>query len=209
MIRDYSQKSLNESFYHVYTGIKSLTKHVKVEITSESLQSFKDFQKDQQNDGNAKVDKETKSFILIPKFKRELAADEILLPTKLTPVFPGDQSNSLKTYDCKITTTLEETKDLEDLCYYLNWRFYLSSLDILASTDGESKSIMTIIVKEFFNDVIYNSYSTNDSIVILNTGVVLKFTRKDISEILKRMLSKWRSTDESVYHSDQFVGICK
>lgn len=200
---------INESFYHVYTGIKSLTKHVKVEIQSESIQSFKDFQKDQQNDGSAKVSKESKSYVLIPKYKRDLAIDEILLPKKLNPVFSSDQSSNLKTFDCKITTALEEAKDLEDLCYYLECRFYLSSLDILASTEGESKSIMTIIVKEFFNDVIYNSYSANGSIVILNTGIVLKFTRKNISDILRRMLSKWKNTDESVYHSDQFVGICK
>ena len=200
---------INESFYHVYTGIKSLTKHVKVEIQSESIQSFKDFQKDQQNDGSAKVSKESKSYVLIPKYKRDLAIDEILLPKKLNPVFSSDQSSNLKTFDCIIITALEEAKDLEDLCYYLECRFYLSSLDILASTEGESKSIMTIIVKEFFNDVIYNSYSANGSIVILNTGIVLKFTRKNISDILRRMLSKWKNTDESVYHSDQFVGICK
>ena len=142
---------IDESFYHVYTGIRSLSNPVKVEIVLETIQTFKDFQKDQQNDVNSKINKETKNFVLIPKYRKDLASDEILVPKRLHPLFSDDQSTMLKTYEWKILTELEEVKDIEDISYYLECRFCLSSLETLISTEGECKSIMTITIVSFRN----------------------------------------------------------
>ena len=181
---------------------------VKVEVHTKLLQSFKEFIKDQKKDEEVKINKKVKELILLPRYDKNLKAGEFYFPQTLLPIFPEEEMGDLKTYECKINTELDKLQDLADLVYYLECNFFLTALDTLVSSDGESKNIMKIIIKEVLNYHLFDCYTASDSILVINSGVVIKFSRKNLCAILRRMLIKFRDIEESIYHSDQLVSIC-
>lgn len=206
-MRNYESNNNDVEFYYIYTGLKALIQPVSVEIYAGILQSFKDFLKNQQNDGEVKFNKNSQSYVLLPKYNSNLKPGEFCLPQTLLPVFPEETLSELRTYECKVQTKLDPVQDLEDLTYYLECRFFLTALDSLVASEGEGKNIMKLIVKEIFYYNLFNLYSDQDPLVILNSGVVMKFNRRTLCDILRKTIIKWREVEESVYHSDQLVSV--
>lgn len=196
-------------FYHIFTSHKNLNQPIKVKIKSTILQSFKEFIKDKQNDGSVKTLKAEKELVLLPKYKASLKSTEFYLPQTLLPIFSNDESSEIKTYSCEINTNVEKRSDIEDLTYYFDCSLSISALDQLVSSRGESENIMKIIIHEILNYHIFNAYSDSNSIVVINSGTMLKFNRRIFSQLLRQMLAKWEEAQESIYHSDQFVSVCK
>lgn len=164
------------------------------------MQGFREYLKDQNNDGEVKQKYVSKQLVLLPIYDSNLNEDQFSIPQALTPLFNEQSMSQLKSYQASFETDFEESSDIEDLTYYLEWCFYQTKLHNLVSTKGESENIMKIVMKELFNFQIFNWYCDNNSWTIINSGVVLKFTTKSFCTNIQRLISKWQ---EASYYNDQ------
>jgi len=212
IVRNYKNNNDNH-FYHIYTSSQDMKDPIMITITSTNIPTFKEYLKDDQKDELNSVSI-SKSLVLLPIYSQELKHNQFYLSNTFLPLFQNQfdchsEIKELGTYDCEISEIGSPPQDLEDLMYYLAWQFSLSELEGLTVQEGESQNIMKIITKEIYENYLYDCYSNNNSIVILNSGITLKFTRKTLWSLLRRVLLKWRDIEDSVYHSDQLVTVCQ
>lgn len=120
------------------------------------MQGFREYLKDQNNDGEVKQKYASKQLVLLPIYDPKLNDDQFSIPQGLTPLFNEQSMSQLKSYQASLETDFTEPSDIEDLTYYLECCFYQTKLHNLVSTKGESENIMKIVMKELFNFQIFN-----------------------------------------------------
>lgn len=167
------------------------------------MPSFKDFLKEEQKE-DLSVASKSISLVLLPIFDPKLHTNQYILPHALNSILPSDRC--YKTYNWEISECVPRD-DLPDLVYHLKCQFMLADLESLVVQEGESHKILQIIVKEIFENFLYDCYENNKSLVILNNNITIKFTRKLFWNMLRRTLIKWRDIEQSVYHSDQLASV--
>jgi hypothetical protein len=106
-------------FYHILTGIKGLKAPVKVSFTTTLVQGFREYLKDQNNDGEVKQKSISRQLVLLPKYNPKLTEDQFSIPHALTPLFNEQSMSQLKSYQASLETNFTEPSDLDDLTYYL------------------------------------------------------------------------------------------
>ena len=156
IIRNYQEKENDNLFYHFYTSREDLIEPIHIKVEHKSMQKFKDYLRDNKKDENAKFTVATKELVLLPVMDTSLRINEYTFPKSIHPIFSTDSSEYLYTYPCKITPIKEEQKDLDNLTYYLECRFILTTLDILAMSSGETQKIMEIVMKELFASYLFD-----------------------------------------------------
>lgn len=77
----------HNNFFHILTGIRSLKAPIKVSIKGTAIQSFKDYLKDKQSDGDVRIKEISRELILLPKFSEKLIDNDFALPNILRPLF--------------------------------------------------------------------------------------------------------------------------
>ena len=191
--------------------MKSLKGPVKVIIKSKVMQSFKEYLSNHQNDNDVKFGEISKELVLLPKYWDNLNHNEFSLPPILTPVFAEHaKTNDLRAYECEILTDLEDelrsnNESTKSISYNLECNFNQSFLENLASGKGESVDILKMIISELFSSKVFDSYSDNDSTIIINSGMTMWFTKKAFIDDVKKILSNHNESEDTVFHTDQLV----